>query len=71
MLRRYYRQDAVLLGEWIYTLNRAIKPCSVCGRAARVVVWRSLKTGEVRCLGCFDVWTEQYRRDVYYGRRYA
>jgi hypothetical protein len=71
MLRRYYRQDAVLLGEWTRALNRASGPCAICGRAARVTVWRSLQTGEVRCLKCFDAWTEQYKRDVAHGRRYA
>jgi hypothetical protein len=76
-LRRYYRQDAALLGEWVRMLNfrntrlNAARPCSVCGRAAHVIVWYSLKTEEVRCLGCFDAVDEQYRRDVYYGRRYA
>jgi hypothetical protein len=59
---------ALYLGEWIRVRvdNRlcAGRPCSGCKRVGgRVPVWCSIKTGEVRCLKCFDAEAEHYRQE--------
>jgi Zn ribbon nucleic-acid-binding protein len=50
----------IYAGEWVRVRNfmnkrfHAAAPCSMCRRLSCSVVWYSVKTGEVRCLGCFD-----------------
>jgi hypothetical protein len=40
-------------GEWARVPNGARIPCSVC-HALHRVVWRSIKSNEVRCRVCLD-----------------
>jgi hypothetical protein len=61
------RARALYLGEWVRARNCMdnqfcfCEPCSVCGTAKCVPVWFSIKTGEVRCLKCFDAEAEHAR----------
>jgi hypothetical protein len=66
-LRKYY---TVFLDEWVRVRNlmnrhyHACRPCSICRRFACEPVWYSIKSGEVRCLKCFDPVTEHDRREL-------
>jgi hypothetical protein len=58
---------ALYLGEWIRICTNA-RPCggtacSGCGKVKRTLVWRSIKTREVRCLKCFDAEAEHWRQE--------
>ena len=47
-------------GQWVKVQNMmnnrfgAFSPCSKCGRLACEPVWYSIKTKEVKCLGCLS-----------------
>jgi hypothetical protein len=54
------RWKTIYGGEWVRVRNLmnkyfpAARPCSICRRLACDVVWYSYRSGEVRCLRCFD-----------------
>ena len=58
---------AVYLDEWVRVRNlmntrfHACSPCSICKTFRCAPVWYSVKTGEVRCLKCFDAEAEHDR----------
>jgi hypothetical protein len=60
------RCHTVFLDEWVRVPNlmhgriRADRPCSICKTAKCAPVWYSIKTGEVRCLRCFDAEAEHW-----------
>ncbi len=53
-------------GQWVKVRNMMNKkfaagaPCSICRKMSCGMVWWSIKSKEVRCLGCFDAEKEHY-----------
>ena len=60
------RGKMLYLDEWVKVRNmmnkrfRAGSPCSVCRKMFCGMVWYSIKSHQVRCLGCFDAEAEHY-----------
>jgi hypothetical protein len=61
---------AVYLEEWVRVRNPrnsrfflACGSCSICQACRCGPAWHSIRTGEVRCLKCFDAEAEHYGRE--------